>query len=36
MEYHRLKPRFNTANYDPKRMMSFIYVLTQHKNKGPY
>jgi hypothetical protein len=35
MEYHRLKPRFNTANYDPKRM-SFIYVLSQHKNKGPY
>jgi hypothetical protein len=27
-EYHRLEPRFNTANYDPKRM-SFIYVLSQ-------
>ena len=35
MEYHRLKPRFDTANYDPKRI-SFIYVLSQHEGKGPY
>ena len=35
MEYHRLKPRFNTAAYDPKRI-SFVYVLSQNEGKGPY
>ena len=35
MQYHRLKPRFNTAAYDPKRI-SFVYVLSQNEGKGPY
>ena len=35
MEYHRLKPRFDTAAYDPKRI-SFVYVLSQNEGKGPY
>ena len=34
MEYHHLKPRFNTAAYDPKRI-SFVYVLSQNEGKGP-
>ena len=35
MECHCLKPRFNTAAYDPKRI-SFVYVLSQNEGKGPY
>jgi hypothetical protein len=35
MQYHRLKPRFNTAAYDPKRI-SFVYVLSQNESKGPH